>query len=236
MPTGSVTSGPRIWITRTQPGAQRTAERLSLLGYQPLIAPLLEVQPLPQALDGLTDLARFQTLAFTSPNGVAAFCALTPDLRNRPVYCVGDTTAQAARDAGFTSAVSAAGAIEDLARLILKDRANGPLLAPGAREPAGDLPALLTDLSVTRLPVYAAFETNLAAPDAYEAVLVHSPRAARALAHCLTPAQAARTIAITISAAASAPLASLGLKEIHTSGHPDENSMISTLGKRLGPV
>ena len=62
----------RIWITRTEPGASATGARVRALGHEPLIAPLLAVQPLS---DVVIDLAGVSTLAFTSANGVRAFVA-----------------------------------------------------------------------------------------------------------------------------------------------------------------
>lgn len=226
----------RVWITRAQPGAARTAARLTALGFEPVVAPLLTIRPLPDALSAAPDLTTVTALAFTSPNGVAAFAALTSRLRDRPVFAVGDATAEAARDVGFADARSAAGDIHALARLIDASPIKGLILAPGAREPAGDLPALLPDHDVRRLPVYAAEETDAVVPPHFDAVLLHSPRAARALAAILTPDAAANRVAICISAAAAAPLTALGLAEIRTADAPDEASMLTALGKSVSPV
>ncbi|WP_312785148.1 uroporphyrinogen-III synthase [Brevundimonas sp.] len=230
----------RVWITRAQPGAARTAARLTALGYDPVVAPLLAIRPLPDALKTAPNFATVAALAFTSPNGVAAFAALTLDLRDLPVFAVGDATAEAARDAGFTDARSAAGDIHALAALIKASPIQGLILAPGAREPAGDLPALLPEHAVRRLPVYTAEETDAAPPADFDAVLLHSPRAARALAAALaavlTPDVAANRVAVCISAAAAAPLAALSFAEIRTAEAPDENSVLTALGKSAGPV
>lgn len=226
----------RVWITRARPGAARTAARLTALGFEPVVAPLLLIRTLPEALNTAPDRTTVVALAFTSPNGVAAFAALTPALRDRPVFAVGDATAGAAREAGFKNARSAAGDIHDLARLIAATPLDGLILAPGAREPAGDLPALLPDHDIRRLPVYAAEETGAAPPAHFDAVLVHSPRAARALAATLTPDLARNRLAVCISAAAAAPLAALGFAEIRTAEAPDETSILTALGKSAGPV
>ena len=226
----------RVWITRAQPGAARTAARLTALGFEPVVAPLLAIRPLPDALDAAPDFATIAALAFTSPNGVEAFAALTPDLRDLPVFAVGDATAEAARDAGFSAARSAAGDIHALARLIAASPIQGLILAPGAREPAGDLPALLPGRVIQRLPVYAAEETNAAAPADFDAVLLHSPRAARALAAILTPDVAENRLAVCISAAAAAPLGAFSFAEIRVADAPDETSILTALGKSAGPV
>ena len=226
----------RVWITRAQPGAARTAARLTALGFEPVVVPLLTIRPLPDALKTAPDFATVNALAFTSPNGVEAFAALTPALRDRPVFAVGDATAEAARDAGFANARSAAGDIHALARLIAATSIKGLILAPGAREPAGDLPALLPACQIQRLPVYAAEETGAVPPADFDAVLLHSPRAARALAACLDPDAARNRLVVCISPAAAVPLQGLSFTEIRTADAPDENSMLTALGKSAGPV
>ncbi|MNU49092.1 uroporphyrinogen-III synthase [compost metagenome] len=226
----------RVWITRAQPGAARSAARLTALGYEPIVAPLLTLRALPDALTPAPDFATVAALAFTSPNGVAAFAALTLDLRDRPVFAVGDATAEAARDAGFTDARSAAGDIHALARLIAATPVDGLILAPGAREPAGDLPALLPAHIIQRLPVYAAEETDVAPPADFDAVLLHSPRSARALAAALTPDAARDRLAVCISPAAAAPLSAFSFTEIRIADAPDETSLLTALGKSVGAV
>lgn len=144
------------------------------------------------------------------------------------MFTVGDATAEAARAAGFASVRSAAGALGDLARL-LAEAAPGPVLAPGALEPSGDLPALLAGrVEVRALPVYQAVGTGAAAPALFDAVLVHSPRAARAL-----PATGsfAGQVAVAISDAAAEHLAGLARLEVRVAARPDETALFEALGK-----
>lgn len=192
-----------------------------------MIAPLLRIERLEVAAPDLEDVA---ALAFTSVNGVDAFAALT-DRRDRPVFAVGDRTAEAAGAAGFGDVRSAGGAIEDLAAL-LRAEASGAVLIPGAREPAGDMAALLagSDAEPRLLPVYAAVETGKGAPDAFDAVLIHSPRAGRALAALMAAERARNAVAVVISETAAAPLRGLPWREIRIAPHPDENGMTEALG------
>ncbi len=226
----------RVWVTRAEPGAACTADRLTALGFTPIVAPLLTLAPLPGALHAAPDPAAVAALALTSPNGVEAFAPLAPRFRDRPVFAVGDATAEAARAAGFVDVRSASGDIHALARLIAAEAPPGPLLAPGAREPAGDLPALLPDRPVQRLPVYAAFETHAPAPAFFDAVMLHSPRAARALASDLPRAASSGRIAICISEAAAIPLRPFDFTQIRIAATPDEPAMLSALGKPAAPV
>lgn len=149
------------------------------------------------------------------------------------MFTVGDATAEAARATGFVSVRSAAGALADLARL-LKAAAPGPVLAPGALEPSGDLPALLAGhVEVHVLPVYRAVETGVPAPATFDAVLLHSPRAARALAG-LGPF--AGQAAVAISDAAAAPLTGATDLKIRIARRPDEAALFEALGKPAARV
>lgn len=191
-----------------------------------MVAPLLAIRALPQ---GKPDLAGISALAFTSRNGVEAFAALTRD-RALPVFAVGDATAEAARAAGFADVCSAAGALADLAGLLI-DRGPGcgRVLIPGAREPAGDLPALLADRVEARaLAVYEAVETREGPPEAFDAVLVHSARGGRALA---ARGPFSGQAAVALSAAAAEPLGRRSGLEIRVAPTPDEAALLQTLGK-----
>lgn len=215
----------RAWVTRAEPGASRTAARLTALGFEPVVAPLLAIRPLTPIVD-LTGVA---ALAFTSVNGVTAFAALNA-VRDKPVFAVGDATAEAARLAGFSDVRSASGDARALARLIAGAGFRGAVLSPGAAEPAADLAASLAGVvEVRALAVYEAVETGVPAPAGFDAVLVHSPRAARALAmHAWALDD---RLAVAISAAAAEPLEDLGLREIRIADTPTDAALIEGLGE-----
>lgn len=222
-----MTSIRRVWVTRTQPGADRTALRLADLGFEPIVVPVLAVRPIAQPAP---DLNGFKALAFTSPNGVAAFTALTEE-RGLPVFAVGDATAERARQAGFTAVASANGALADLAWL-LAGAAEGPVLVPGPREPAGDLEALLDGaVEIVPLPVYEAAETCAAAPEAFEAVLLHSPRAAWSTAGLLGPNGGRGRVAVAISPNAATALGGAAFDQIRIAGAPTDAAVLQALGK-----
>ena len=219
-------------MTRTEPGASRTAARLTARGFEPLIAPVLAVRPIVQPPPDLTDI---DALAFTSPNGVAVFADLCRD-RSLPVYAVGDATAERAKQAGFGTVTSASGALSDLAWL-LAGEAHGRVLVPGAREPAGDLDALLhRAVETVILPVYEATATKAKPPQGFEAVLAHSPRAAQGVAQALGRNGGAGRLAVAISAAAAAPLAAAGFAEIRTAGEPTDAAVLLALGNPASRV
>src|SRR4051812_48630120 len=100
---------PRVAITRALPEALRTAEKIAARGGEPILAPLLEIAPRPFDLA----LERVRALLFTSANGVRAF-ATGSARRDVMALCVGDATADGAREARFAEVRSAAGDAGDL--------------------------------------------------------------------------------------------------------------------------
>jgi uroporphyrinogen-III synthase len=223
----------RVWVTRAEPGAARTAARLRAMGLEPVVAPVLAIEPLTPALP---DLDAFTALAFTSINGVVAFTALTAR-REQPVFAVGDATAQAAREAGFVDVRSASGDLHALAGLIAAEIRDAALLVPQAQTPAGDFQAALADagarrVSVQSLAVYRARQTTASAPAPVDAILIHSPRAAQVLT-TLAPQPLSDTLIACISSAAAAPLVALGLKPA-VAKTPDEAALLAILKATLG--
>jgi len=230
-------SARRIWVTRASPGAEATAARLAAMGLAPRVDPLLEVRDLSPEVD----LDGVAALAFTSVNGVAAFARLHGG-RDRPVFAVGERTARAAREAGFTAVASADGDVEALATLIQREagRLGGAVLHPSALEPAGDLVSRLTSggVGARRLAVYETVDRDpspatLAELDDLGAVLLHSPRAARGLVRWLAERPAPNLRALCLSAAVARPLETLaragGLKSVTSAPHPAETALLALL-------
>ena len=188
--------------------------------------PLLAVRAIE---DAPLDLEGVSALAFTSQNGVAAFAAMSPE-RGLPVFTVGDATAEAARGQGFRIVRSAGGALADLAALLIAEvPRDGWLLAPGAREPAGDLPVLASPaVRVRAVPVYETLDTGVAAPEAFDAVLVHSARAALAVR---SRGPFAGQVAIALSAAVAGAFGDGSGLEIRVAASPDESALLEALGK-----
>lgn len=227
-----MSSGAPVWITRAQPGAAATAERVAALGFSPIVDPLLEVTPLAATIN----LSGVAALAFTSVNGVEGFarCSARRDLQ---VFTVGAATAKAAQDAGFAAAHSADGDIAALERLIAEAR-PGLVLWAGAKAPAGDLVAGLRarGFEARGVAVYATVErapskVTLALLDAPLTVLVHSPRAARVLARILAGRPRPQSRLLCLSPAVAAPLA--GCAEpcsVAFAPRPDESALLDLLG------
>ena len=229
-------SAPRILVTRSEPGASETAERLAAAGYTPIIEPVFAIEPIAAAIPD------FDALAFTSANGAREFVKLS-SRRDVPVFCVGARTAEAARESGFANVLSADADVEALGVLISDKAPKGSrVLHAGNEEARGDLTGRLRSagFSADFVAIFRAaparipgpiLSNHLAGRPAFDAVLVHSPRAAAILAGFAAGSTAAFDIA-AISAAAVAPLASVaGRTEI--AAQPNEQSLLSALARLL---
>lgn len=217
----------RIWVTRAEPGASATAERLRALGHDVVVSPLLSVRPIEVAAP---DLEGVGALAFSSATGVARFAELVPD-RDLPCFAVGDATAAAARAAGFLDVRSADGDVTALARLIVAAQPDGAVLHIGPSEPAGDLTGILVQGGVPAR-FLAVYETSpmLAspAPEGLDAIVIHSPKAARILAAMTEPRL--RTLRIlALSEACAAPLREAGFASLQAAASPREEALLELL-------
>jgi len=189
----------RLAVTRAEPEASRTASRIDARGGEAVIAPLLTIEPSTRIDRSLTGV---QALLFTSANGVRAF---GPPQRDVAVFAVGENTASAARNAGFTNVEIGEGDSGALARAAiaaLDPRAGAVVHVSGAHI-AGDAVGVLTSagFSAERRIAYearaaTALPASLAArlasvPPRLDRVLFHSARAAEiftSLARAETPA------------------------------------------------
>ncbi len=114
----------KVLVTRLEPGATATAGALARLGFEPVVLPCLNAEPLAAALPETP-----AAIVLTSGQAVGALPARYHDI---PCFCVGDATAAKMRQAGFRTVRSAAGDAGDLFRLLRDQPISGTyLLATG---------------------------------------------------------------------------------------------------------
>lgn len=175
---------PKLIITRPEGSAARFAEDVQDgLGRHVdcVFSPVYEIVFLPiTAAEG--------ALVFTSANGVAA--AVRAGIGGNRAWCVGDRTAEVAREAGF-NAISAGGNVEDLCDLITTQHHDGPLLHIAGQHTVGDLAERLrlngiACVQITGYAQHALPPTNelIVAAKGSDALVIplFSPRAALILA------------------------------------------------------
>ncbi|HYJ51779.1 MAG TPA: uroporphyrinogen-III synthase [Allosphingosinicella sp.] len=193
----------KILILRPEPGAGETAARARELGLEPVVAPLFTVRPLAWTPP---DPSGFDAVLLTSAHTARlAGGGMTPFLE-RPCYTVGERTAAAAREAGFTHVREGPA---DGAALLQIMAAEGMRSAfhPCGRE---HLTWHDADVAVTSIPVYAADAIDRLPEAAREAiavdalVLLHSPRAASLFSALVGPSRSNIRIAAISRAAAEA--------------------------------
>ncbi len=235
-----------VLVTRPEPGGEETAARLRALGLSPVLAPALVLEARPFAPP------RAQAILITSRAAARALAAQSPPL---PLLAVGEASASAAREAGFTDVTAAAGTAIDLARLAAErlDPRAGPLLLAVGEGYALDLAADLRarGFRVARRIAYRAVPA-LTLPEASRAalseggitsILFHSPRSAacaitllQAAGHAATLAgMEAFAISQRVADAAAAAIAPLSFRAIHVAGRPSEDALLALLSGRAAP-
>lgn len=225
-----------LWVTRTSPDNEKTADALRSVGFNALAMPVLRVAALPaKALD-----EQPHAIVFTSVNGVRHH-SICPALLDIPVFAVGNRTAQSAALAGYTKVASADGDVSDLERLIVQSLPPGSrILHLSARRPAGDLTGNLhrKGYRAIRMAVYETRENtvadilaNLPGLERIGGIMIHSPRAGRVVRCCLDKSpRRFDGIVYCISAAAAAPFVGIGGIDIRVAARPDEASMLALIG------
>lgn len=229
-------SRPGVLVTRPEPGAAETAERLAGRGWRPILAPALVLAPRPFARP-----PRAQALLLPSR---AAARALAP--WNIPVLTVGPGTEAAARDQGFAAVRAAGGdaaALVALCRATL-DPAAGPLLLAVGAGYSLELAARLRaeGFAVIRRTVYAARPAEALPGPALAALregqvshaLFFSPRSAACSLGLLAGAGLGAGLqgieAIAISPRVAGALAGIAWRRIRVAAKPDHDHMLEMLG------
>ena len=230
----------RMLVTRPEPDAQASIERLAALGIKEVAAPLLR----RAALDfHLPALSGFAALAVTSTNALRALedKGVHADLHHLPVYAVGDRTAHEAKDLGFTEVFSAGGTFERLSTMLALARLAGPVLYPAGKHLSGDLAQALAPhgVMVVTATVYEMIaessfpEETLAELEsgALGAVLVYSRRTAEIFCSLVGPRLSAAKkrdlVLFCLSENVAQPLVEKHFTRVHLADRPDEEAMMS---------
>jgi uroporphyrinogen-III synthase len=212
----------RVLALRPQPGASATVERASELGLDVVAIPLFEIEvvgwtaPDPGAFDGLL---------LTSANAVRHAGEELKRLATLPVYAVGETTAQSAREAGLHVATTGDGGVDQLLGSIAPGLNLLHLCGEDRREPQQG------GQDIVSLPVYRARPID--GPDLSTAqgsiALVHSPRAGRRFAELVSDRAGIAVAAISPAAAESV---GGGWEAVESASEPTDDALLA-LAARL---
>jgi uroporphyrinogen-III synthase len=211
----------RLLVLRPQPGATATVARARELGFDAFAIPLFEIERLAWQAP---DPSRFDGLLLTSANSLAAGEEMA-ELRQLPVYAIGEATASAAREAGLEVAAIGSGGIDDLLGSVEPTLRLLHLCGEHRRDPTRHLHAL------TRIAVYRA--KVVASPDLALSpgvvALIHSPRAGRRFAELVEERGSVRIAAIS---AAAAEAVNDGWEVVEASPEPTDDALLA-LAARL---
>ena len=232
----------RLLVTRPAPDGERTADTLRGRGHDVLVAPLLRIEPIPDADLGSGPWAG---VLLTSANAARALAQHRrgPELTQLPAFAVGERTAQAARAAGFGDVIPANGNVVDLALLVAasaRDRRAPPLLHLAGEQRAGDLASALIaqGVRVETAVVYRAVAATHFPPFVWsalslgrlEGVLHYSRRSAEAYVNCARGTgvldKARAVVHYCLSAQVAAPLVAEGAAKIRVARRPDEAALL----------
>jgi uroporphyrinogen-III synthase len=229
----------RILITRPEPGASQTAERLATLGYTPIVAPVLAIMPVAALLRLPSHISA--TLV-TSRNAVPA---CPPSCFDRPVFAVGSATASCAAAAGFRNVIDADGDAEVLAVLVADTLSpeNGSLFLPTGLGQGTALAANLRKrgFRVIRRVAYQAVSVTALPPEAVSdlqrgqltAAMFFSTETARHFVRLVLEAGLGESVtdveALSISERPAMELKRLPWRRISVATKPNQNAMLALL-------
>ena len=235
----------RVLITRPRPDGEETARLLSEHNIEAVIAPLIEIGDIAGAAQDLErDLEDVQAVLVTSANGARAWARATAQ-RTIPVFAVGDASATAATQCGFSQVACTTGDVAALAALV-RDRLSpqdGALFHAAGSTVAGDLAGDLagSGFTVRRTQLYHA-KTVDALPEAarraltdgsVDAALFFSPRTAAHFAKLVAAAglepRCRNMIAGCLSPAVAEALVALPFAESRIAEIPDQTALIALL-------
>jgi uroporphyrinogen-III synthase len=229
----------RVLVTRPRFDAVRTAEKLSALGCQTLIDPVIEIEPLPFE-HGSENIS---AIAFTSANATRV-ASVFETLKSVPVFAVGARTAEVAREAGFLNVGAAAGDVNALGGLLSAELPAGSrVLHLAGEDRAGDLARRLAQHGIT-LETRVIYRANVSSKlrpetvDAFSAgrigaVLHYSERSAAAFVRLADAAGIAddirKTRHLCLSAQVAGPLKLFGV-HAGIAAVPEEEALLDLLG------
>ncbi|MGV3651738.1 MAG: uroporphyrinogen-III synthase [Devosia sp.] len=226
-------------VTRPEPEASDTAQRLAALDIEAVIAPLLRARVLATSLP---DPRGFSAIAVTSAAALRALAerdAIAP-YRGLPLFAVGEKTARTAQAMGFSSVEMAGGTLGHLVEKLAHAGLGGPVFYPAARDLSGDLARSLAPYGVMVITtrVYAmdaadALPEPVAADlggGAIDAALFYSRRTAETFVRLATPiigsVERRRVGVLCLSEAIAEPLIDAHFVRVGLADSPGEQAMM----------
>jgi len=218
-----MTGGAPLIVTRPEPGNSVTVERARAAGFDARAMPLFAARP----LDWTPPLAAdFDALLLTSASAVRLAGPGLASLSSLPVHAVGTATAETARAAGLTVAMTGTSDAQQLLDGMASQNIRSILWLCGRDRTAFEVGGA----AITPLPCYAV--DRIAPPDEWAGLiaapamlLAHSVRAAGYISELVGVARGhLALVAISPKVAAAA---GEGWGDVANAGQPDDAAMLA---------
>lgn len=235
----------RVLVTRPEPGASRTADRLAAAGFDPVILPLTETRILPVSPTAFG--VKADAVAVTSASAIRhSPTELIGSLAHLPCFAVGGRTAKEARDAGFSDVFEGPGEAAGLAGRI---KGEGTIkriayLCGRVRRPDFERALSSAGVAVVAVETYDTIE-KCVVPEAphpafengpLDAVLLFSAVAAKALNALIRPHRCPPGLEsaefFCLSARIAESLEHVPPEKIHVAAEPTEDELLSLMKGR----
>lgn len=211
-----------LLVLRPEPGAGKTAAKARDLNLEPVVQPLFEVRPLDWSVAAPKS---YDCIFITSSNALKYNAENLVSLRDLPVLCVGEATADAARASGFANVRAGDSDAPALAELAAHLGYRKILWLAG--QPSADLrhPDLIFDVKYTyQTPELTWDDAQMQALQRPSVALLHSPRAARRFADLVGHKAQIDIVAISEKAAVAA---GPGWASVHWPPRPSDDAMLA---------
>ncbi|MBJ6135097.1 uroporphyrinogen-III synthase [Ochrobactrum sp. Q0168] len=230
----------RVLVTRPEPAALLTAAKLTEAGFEPVLLPPSRTVPLGFSIPDI----RFDALTVTSANAFRHAGHALPQ-RDMPLFAVGEGTAHAAREAGFTEVIDGGGDAVRLAETMRKTLPQGArvlYLAGRVRQPifeervsAAGLDMIVCDVYDIETVDYSREELQrILGTQPLAAVMLYSGVAAEAFVAAMdriVPPFNEKTRFLCISARVAAKLPSDWQTHALVAEQPDETGLFRLFSK-----
>lgn len=235
--------GLRILVTRPEPGAGQTGDRLAAAGFDPVLLPLSKIGPISDLVfpvDGSV-----AAVALTSANAVRHLTEeQLKSIADLPVFAVGPSTADEARISGLRVDWTDRGSAESLAREMAGRLEQGQkilYLAGRVRRPefecllaAADVPVDVIEIYDTELVSYTTKKlVDLLSHPPIVAVLVYSVIAAEQISRLVEDPDLSHlfesTVFLCLSKRIGQALKGVSETQITVARKPDEDTVLEIL-------
>ena len=164
-------------VLRPEPGAIETAQRIEAQGFEAVVAPLFTIEPIGWEAP---DEAGIEAVLLTSANAARQAGDQIASLTSLTCFCVGEATAAAAREVGFTRVRTGEGDGAAVIRMMIDEGVTSALHLCGRDH----MPLQLGQVRIDRRVVYASEAVEGLPERARQALeqgavaVLHSPRTA----------------------------------------------------------